>query len=150
MNKRLLFLIVFILTGCRSKSEAVDASLVTERHSEGVGVLRSIAATAVERETETMVVVMRPDTAGVLQVVSMDVTRRVEKSTETTEKGDTTRFSASDTRTDIVHEEEAVQATETTQTRKGVTAFVVGVWVGFAAIVAVLAAILLKSWTSSH
>lgn len=140
------------LYGCRSKRVTVDASHATGRHSEGVAALRSVAARIVGGTVEVVTVKARTDTAGEMQVVAIDTVRTAYTLAEAAVTGDTARFAHSDTLTDTLHEENATQAarTATAGTRKGFTAFAVGIWFGFTLLVVLLVAILLRQWTSRH
>ena len=88
----LLILSVSTLVACRSRKALSLTSL--ERHADSVGVLRSIAARELTRETETTFVTMRPDTTGTLVEVSRDVFRTVTRETENAIKSDTGTFQA--------------------------------------------------------
>ena len=136
-----------VCTCCRSRRVSVEASAL--RRSESVATLRSIGARALTRETETVVVTMRLDTLGRMVEVARDITRTVTKEAETSMQGDTAAFHA-ETEQEY-NQEEKTAVTATQHARRGFNWFVAGVWLGFTALVTLLAALVIKKgatrWT---
>lgn len=148
--KAALFIICFCLIVCpccRSRRVSVEASAL--RRSDSVATLRSIGARALTRETEVVVVTMRRDTLGRMVEVARDITRTVTKEAETSIHGDTAAFHAETIQQDNREEKMAVTATQ--HARRGFNWFVAGVWLGFTALVTLLAAFVIKKgatrWT---
>lgn len=148
--RHVFFLVCFCLVvcyGCRSRRVSVEASAL--RRSDSVATLRSIGARALTRETETVVVTMRRDTIGRLVEVARDITRTVTKEAETSIQGDTAAFHAETTQE--YNQEEKTAVTATQHARRGFNWFVAGVWLGFTALVTLLAAFVIKKgatrWT---
>lgn len=154
---------MFLLLGCRTKSEVVQA-IASERHTDSVAVVSSVNSSVTTREqsTETMAmreqvwetIVMRPDTLGELRVVARDIVRHtdnatattqaVEQATENTIQGDTAVF-VSETIEDTIRETKT-QQTAQNEPRRGLVGFTAGVWVAFAAFVVMLALYLYAKW----
>ena len=154
---------MFLLLGCRSKSEVVQ-SIASERHTDSVAVVASTSSsvTAKERSTESVAtreevwetIVMRPDTIGELRVVARDIVRHtghttattqsVEQATENTIQGDTAVF-VSEAKADTIRETKTQQTTQNAS-RRGFAGFTAGVWVAFAAFVVMLALYLYAKW----
>lgn len=134
-----ILLAFFALVSCKAKT-----SVVYERtgNAEGVALLSSIAARAMERTETWETVVMKADTTGKLVPVSREVRTRKERMTENESRGDTALFQKSERQEERQEDEKAVTATETGKTAR--FAFVSGVWFGIAALVVLLALILIK------
>ena len=140
----LLILSAFALVACRSRKAVALTSL--ERHADSVGVLRSIAARELTRETETTVVTMRPDSTGTLVEVSRDVFRTVTRETENAIKSDTGAFHA-ETMQDTIKEEKT-QETKTNEAKGRSRAFVAGMVATAVVLASGLAAITYAKWKS--
>lgn len=140
----LLILSAFALVACRSRKAVALTSL--ERHADSVGVLRSIAARELTRETETTVVTMRPDSTGTLVEVSRDVFRTVTRETENAIKADTGAFHA-ETMQDTIKEEKT-QETQTSEAKGHSRAFVAGMVATAVLLASGLAAITYAKWKS--
>ena len=140
----LLILSAFALVACRSRKAVALTSL--ERHADSVGVLRSIAARELTRETETTVVTMRPDSTGTLVEVSRDVFRTVTRETENAIKSDTGSFHA-ETMQDTIKEEKT-QETQTSEAKGRSRAFVAGMVATALLLASGLAAITYAKWKS--
>lgn len=133
---------------CRTNREASSLT-VTERHADSVAVLRSIAATAIATESETTVIVMRPDTVtGELRIVAKDITKTVTRKAETARRGDTAAFVAKDKQKDTRTEKTRENASNTAQTSR--IGFLAVVWLCFAMLGAALALYVHAKWKSRN
>lgn len=140
----LLILSVSALVACRSRKAVSLTSL--ERHADSVGVLRSIAARELIRETETTVVTMRPDTTGTLVEVSRDVFRTVTRETENAIKSDTGAFHAETMKNTT--KEEKIQETQPSEAKGRSRAFFAGMVATAVLLASGLAAITYAKWKS--
>ncbi len=145
----LLLLLALLTTGCRSRHAVVEAR--SSARNDSVAVLRSVAIRELATESETTVLVMRPDTTGRLTVVAKDVTRTVTRTAEAVESGDTARFVAESRRDDIRDEKTGESCTGAQQApRKVRIGFVSFVWGAMAALVTLLALTLYAQWKSKN
>lgn len=132
---------------CRTIRE--DSSLAaTERHADSVAVLRSIAATAIATESETTVIVMRPDTTGRLRIVAKDITKTVTRKAETAKRADTAAFEAKARQTDI--RTEKTSESESNAAMACHSGFIVGMWGCFTLLAAALALYIHAKWKSRN
>lgn len=146
-----LLLAAMLASGCRSRHAAVEVRSTVVTATDSVAVLRSIAAREVSTESETTVIVMRPDTTGRLSVVAKDVTWTVTRTVETDERGDTARFVAEARRDTIRNEKTTESGTETPQAARTARIwFVSFVWGAMAALVTLLSLILYAKWKSRN
>lgn len=146
MMKTTAAILLLLLAGCKAKTIAVDTTSVTLRHADSVASLRSIHATELDRETVVETIVVRPDTAGNLQVVAHDIVKTTERKAETTRTGDTSRFVAQSERSDV--QREKMQETQGNTKAEGKGYAAATVWGGFAALAALLALFLYTKWNS--
>lgn len=154
---------MFLLLGCRTKSEVVQA-IASERHTDSVAVVSSVNSSVTTREQSTEAVamreqvwetiVMRPDTTGELRVVARDIVRHTDTSAASTQSSDnaTESVQSGDTAVFVSETiEDTIQVTKTQQTaknepRRGLVGFMLGLWVAFAALVGLLALYLYAKW----
>lgn len=132
---------------CRTIREASYLT-DTERHADSVAVLRSIAATAIATESETTVVVMRPDTTGRLRIVAKDITKTVTRKAETAKRADTAVFVAKVEQMDVRTEKTRESESNTAQAAR--VGHIVGVWSCFAFLASALALYLCARWKSRN
>lgn len=132
---------------CRTIREASSLA-ATERHADSVAVLRSIAATAIATESETTVIVMRPDTTGRLRIVAKDITKTVTRKAETAKRADTAAFEAKARQTDI--RTEKTRESESNAAMACHSGFIVGMWVCFTLLAAALALYNHAKWKSRN
>lgn len=132
---------------CRTIREASHLT-DTERHADSVAVLRTIAATAIATESETTVIVMRPDTTGRLRIVAKDITKTVTRKAETAKRADTAVFETKAKQTDIRTEKTRESESNTAQT--ACVGHIVGMWGCFAFLATLLALYLYAKWKSRN
>lgn len=133
-------MLTLTLLGCRSHSQTIQNDTV--RHSDSVSTLTSVSASTIDKVEVWETIVMERDSLGVLAPVRHDIVRHTEKATQSETRDDTAAFEASS--------EEKYQNNEKTVTaapneaRRRFNWFVAGIWLGFAALAAMLVAYLIK------
>lgn len=132
-----------------STSREASSLADTERHADSVAVLRSIAATAIDTESETTVIVMRPDTiTGELRIVAKNITKTVTRKAETAKRADTAVFVTNVEQTD--YREEKTRESESNAAKAYHAGFIAAVWGCLTLLAAVLALYILAKWKSRN
>lgn len=133
-------MLTLTLLGCRSHSQTIQNDTV--RHSDSVSTLTSVSASTIDKVEVWETIVMERDSLGVLAPVRHDIVRHTEKATQSETRDDTAAFEASNEET-YQHNEKTVTAAPN-EARRTFNWFVAGIWLGFAALAAMLVAYLIK------
>lgn len=146
-----------LFAGCRSSHEVAKAettvAAASERHADSVILVSSLGVRETLTEVETVTIVERPDSTGVLREVARDVKRTTKRERQTTQQADTSSYHSEAVETreaDTVKEtEKTVEPAERPATgRERAAAFGAGIWFAFSALAVFLGIILWLKWKS--
>lgn len=146
-----------LFAGCRSSHEVTKAETTvtasSERHADSVVLVSSLGVRETLTEVETVTIVERPDSTGILREVARDVTKTTRRERQTTQKADTSSYHSEAVETreaDTVKEtEKTVEPAERPATgRERSAAFGAGIWFAFSALAVFLGIIMWLKWKS--
>lgn len=147
-----------LFAGCRSSHEVAKAettvTAASERHADSVILVSSLGVRETLTEVETVTIVERPDSTGVLREVARDVVKTTKRERQTTQQADTSSYHSEAVET---HNTDTVKATEKTiekpaerpATGRGrAAAFGAGIWFAFSSLAVFLGIIMYLKWKS--